>query len=277
MIIRDAAGVSEECEVMLQRVLTSVVGLAVFFFIVFSNVMVLNSAVVILIFGMLYEMYKAINVPKAVWIAGGAGTIVLMAGLFLNAAVPAVLILITFFLLLSVFLHGKVGYEKIYTTGFVTLYLVLFMSTILQTRAEFGMGALMLIFLCAWMTDTGAYFSGYFFGKHKLIPKVSPKKTVEGAIGGVVWCVLSCALYQFIITKCGIGIPGMQGYLRIMLLGGGASILSQFGDLIASALKRDCGVKDFGTIFPGHGGILDRFDSVVFIAPFIFYFLKLVI
>lgn len=262
---------------MLQRVLTSVVGLAVFFVIVFSNSIVLNGAVILLVFGMLYEMYKAIDVPKAIWAVGFISTVVLMVALFLHAVLPAVLFTITLFLLLSVFFHGKLAYEKVYATGFVTLYLVLFMSTVIQTRMEFGTGALMLIFLCAWMTDTGAYFSGYFFGKHKLIPKVSPKKTVEGAIGGVVWCVAACALYQFIIVKCGIGISGLEGYLRIMLLGAGASVLSQLGDLIASALKRDCAVKDFGTIFPGHGGILDRFDSVVFIAPFIFYFLKLVI
>ena len=144
---------------------------------------------------------------------------------------------------------------------------------------KFGYDAVffILLILCfAWGGDTCAYFAGRAFGKHKLCPVVSPKKTVEGAIGGVlgtmVFGVVATLIYSIAanrmeaFTRSNIGV---SMYVIIALLGCIAAVLGIYVDLFASVVKRQCGIKDYGTIFPGHGGILDRFDSVMFIAPFV--------
>ena len=114
-----------------------------------------------------------------------------------------------------------------------------------------------LVFVISFTTDVFAYLSGKFFGKHKLIPKVSPNKTIEGSVGGIICCLGICALYLWIVK-----IPVLP-MLPICLLG---SVVAQLGDLFASSIKRYCEIKDFGKLIPGHGGILDRFDSVIFVS-----------
>ena len=145
-------------------------------------------------------------------------------------------------------------------------------------RAEYSAEAIyfIVLILCyAWGGDTFAYFAGRFFGKHKLAPKVSPKKTVEGAIGGILGCVLLgeiCTyVYQNIADKSDIFFHGVAPafYLVVAVLGVIAAVLGILGDLFASVVKRQHGIKDYGTIFPGHGGILDRFDSVLFVSLFV--------
>lgn len=133
-----------------------------------------------------------------------------------------------------------------------------------------------LLILCfAWGGDTAAYFTGRAFGRHKLAPVVSPHKTVEGAVGGVLGSILAGVLLTAAYTVLSSGYEVIsitmrpQHYLVLMFMGAIASILGILGDLFASAVKRQVGIKDYGTIFPGHGGILDRFDSVMFIAPFV--------
>ena len=120
-----------------------------------------------------------------------------------------------------------------------------------------------LIFIAAWATDVFAYLTGYFFGKHKLIPKVSPKKTVEGAIGGIVFAMLAFILLGFVVD---LATEYNVNYLTLALSGVLLSVISQIGDLTASLIKREHGVKDYGVIFPGHGGVMDRFDSVIAVA-----------
>ena len=122
----------------------------------------------------------------------------------------------------------------------------------------------LLAFLSAWMTDSFAYFSGRLFGKHKLIPAVSPKKTVEGAIGGIVFCILALVGFGFVIETF-FNPEGTihANYLVLAISGLFISVVSQIGDLIMSLIKRHYNIKDYGKFFPGHGGILDRFDSVI--------------
>lgn len=133
--------------------------------------------------------------------------------------------------------------------------------------ANTGKYAYILIFIGAWATDTGAYFVGVLFGKHKLIPAVSPKKTVEGALGGILGCVLGFFVYGLILDKA---FYIEVNYLPLLVLAVPVAIVSQIGDLIASYLKRESGIKDFGFIFPGHGGVMDRFDSIIAVAPIIY-------
>lgn len=124
----------------------------------------------------------------------------------------------------------------------------------------------------AWLGDTGAYFVGTFFGKHKLCPKISPKKTVEGLIGGILTTALGFAAlgYIYYCYKSTDANPVQINYLALMAVGALCSLLGVIGDLSASMIKRQCKIKDFGNIMPGHGGVLDRFDSVLFTAPFMY-------
>ncbi|MCR5134422.1 MAG: phosphatidate cytidylyltransferase [Clostridiales bacterium] len=126
-----------------------------------------------------------------------------------------------------------------------------------------------IIVLGAFGTDICAYFAGVFLGKHKLCPKISPKKTIEGSLGGVLGSVLLCGLFGVFFAP--------EAALHCFILGGLCGIFSQFGDLTASIFKRKMGIKDYGNLIPGHGGILDRFDSVLFTAPLVFYYIHLVI
>ena len=127
-----------------------------------------------------------------------------------------------------------------------------------------GYGALIwLVFFSAFGTDIMAYFTGMAFGKHRLCPNLSPKKSVEGAVGGVLGSVIICGLFGFIVMK--------DSLVLCLLIGFFGSIVAQLGDLSASAFKRQMGIKDYGNLIPGHGGILDRFDSVFFTAPMVFY------
>lgn len=126
-----------------------------------------------------------------------------------------------------------------------------------------------LIVLTAFGTDIMAYFSGVFLGKHKLCPKISPKKTIEGSAGGILGSVILCGVFSRIF------IPELLVHCLIMGVLGG--VISQFGDLTASIFKRKMGIKDYGNLIPGHGGILDRFDSVLFTAPMVYYYIILIL
>ena len=197
---------------------------------------------------------------------------------------PGSCALLLFYCIYLVVRNGSVSYQKVSGLVFFSgIILFCFYSLIhlkiLLPVSEYSYDAIffILLVLCfAWGGDTCAYFAGRAFGRHKLCPKVSPKKTVEGAIGGVLgtmlFGVIITVAYSLIadrteaFTQSNIGV---SMYLIIALLGVVAAVLGIYGDLFASVVKRQCGIKDYGTIFPGHGGILDRFDSVMFIAPFV--------
>lgn len=259
---------------MLVRILTGLIGLALFFVILFTNTTVFNAAVYVVIAGMLCEIYKATKPGRTLIVSGVASAILLTVGKVLDVFIPMLAIVFMIYAIVCVFQHTKKKYTEVMSSAFLTLYIVLFMSTTCNVRTHFGIYGIIMVFLCAWMTDTAAYFSGRFFGKHKLIERVSPKKTIEGAIGGVLVTAISCVIYAFILTRLKVIEFSVGRYAMFAALGIFGSIMSQIGDLFASAIKRDCNIKDFGTIFPGHGGILDRFDSVVFIMPFIYYFMN---
>jgi phosphatidate cytidylyltransferase len=165
------------------------------------------------------------------------------------------------------FSHGKVTLQNVgnaYLTGFYIIAAFCAMSA-LRYRTAVGEYVYLICFIGAWVTDTFAYFSGYLFGKHKLIPDVSPKKTVEGSIGGTLFCVLGMLLYGFIIQTISGGVVSAN-YLVLGVSGLVIAVVSQVGDLLMSAIKRTYGIKDYGRLFPGHGGVLDRFDSVMAVA-----------
>lgn len=168
------------------------------------------------------------------------------------------------------FIAHRIRLEEMASSFFGLFYVAFTLSTLMMIRAGFDHGFLLIciVFLIQWLTDTGAYFVGSAFGRHKLLPSVSPNKSVEGAVGGVVAAVLAVLVFNYF--------TGLMPMYLALIMSFFASILGQLGDLFESALKRWADVKDAGTLIPGHGGVLDRFDSLIFIAPFCYYFLKIV-
>ncbi|EYE89340.1 hypothetical protein Q428_03420 [Fervidicella metallireducens AeB] len=126
-----------------------------------------------------------------------------------------------------------------------------------------------IVFIVAWFSDTFAYYTGRFFGKRKLCPEVSPKKTIEGAFGGLIGSLVGVLLWWLINSNSNIRL------FQLLILAILAGCVSQIGDLSASLIKRYVGVKDYGKIMPGHGGILDRFDSILFVTPVVYYYIVL--
>ena len=145
----------------------------------------------------------------------------------------------------------------------VTYVTVSFTSMSLTRYMQNGVYIFALVFVAAWMCDVFAYFTGRFFGKHKLAPHLSPKKTVEGSIGGIIFAVLGCMLYGLIVD---LATDLHARYLVLACLGLSLSVISQIGDLWASLIKREHGIKDYSQMLPGHGGVMDRFDSILAIS-----------
>lgn len=170
----------------------------------------------------------------------------------------------------------KTTFNHIALLSMGLVYIPYFLSHIIYIRSlEYGIFYIWLVFLGACMTDTCAYFSGCLIGGKKLCPTISPKKTIAGAIGGVIGCGLSFIIFGLIVnTFFKNAIDGRQfSILLLFILGILSSIVSQIGDLVASVIKRQYGIKDYGDLLPGHGGILDRCDSIIMVAPVVFMFL----
>ena len=167
----------------------------------------------------------------------------------------------------AVFSHKKIKFVLVAAVYMAILYVIVsFTSLSLIMYVNKGIYYLGIIIISSWVCDSGAYFIGCKFGKHKLIPDVSPNKSVEGAIGGLAVSVLVNLLYGHVIKICG---GAEVNYLALAILGLVLSVVAMIGDLIASLIKREYGIKDYSNLLPGHGGIVDRFDSVFPIATFL--------
>lgn len=261
---------------MLTRILTSAVGIVILFGALFAPPYVFAIAVFAVTAIMLAEMYKVLACRIGVDIIGYIAAAVIAAGTLADKMMPAVIVTVVIYMITVVLVHTKTNAKDALAHGFATLFITMFMCYAVKLRADTSALGVLWIFLVAWMTDTGAYFSGVFLGKHKLVPHISPKKTVEGAAGGLIICVMSCVIYYFIFSGIQYSSFDAKTCAMYAVMGLIGSTLAQIGDFIASCIKRDYGVKDYGNILPGHGGAMDRFDSVVFIAPFIYYALRLI-
>ena len=162
--------------------------------------------------------------------------------------------------------HYTVTMEKMGGSFFLSIVIPYFLSTFIRIREMPDWRYYILLpFVVAWLSDAFALFAGMAFGKHKLAPELSPTQTVEGAVGGVAGSVAATLLYGFVMSACFGAAAVRYGLLILYALLG--AVVAQFGDLAFSYIKRQYDIKDYGTIFPGHGGVLDRFDSVIFCAP----------
>lgn len=169
-----------------------------------------------------------------------------------------------------VFTFPKYQANQIMAAYFCVLYAPVMFSFIYRIRTtEYGIYLVWMVFIASWISDTFAYFTGVLLGKHKLAPVLSPKKSIEGSIGGVAGSALAGALFGYLFAAK----VGQEVNLIVVcaVLGAFGSVISQMGDLAASAIKRNQDIKDYGTLIPGHGGIMDRFDSVIVTAPIIYF------
>lgn len=180
--------------------------------------------------------------------------------------VLGVLVLYFFFMMAAaVFGRRSFAFADVAASFATTFYVTMAFVAIPMVRfGESGEYYYLLCFLGPWISDSFAYFTGYFFGRHKLIPEISPKKTVEGAVGALIFTAAFYVLFGLIIRNVAESAPNL---VALAILGLLVSFVSQLGDLIASLIKREHDVKDYSRIFPGHGGVMDRFDSIVAAAP----------
>lgn len=222
------------------------------------------------------ELYKVMKVREdhfnALEIAGYLGAViyyVLMSLDFEKYGMMGVIISFMMFMFVYVFTYPKFKAEQVMPAFFGVVYVAVMLSFIYLTRnLPDGKFLVWLIFLCSWGCDTCAYCVGMLIGKHKMAPVLSPKKSIEGAVGGVVGAALLGVIYAAATQG------KMAEYALICAVG---ALISMVGDLAASAIKRNQNIKDYGKLIPGHGGILDRFDSVIITAPVIYYLAKIIL
>lgn len=183
---------------------------------------------------------------------------------------PFAIISLLFIMILYVFSFPKYNASQAAITFFGIFYVAIMLSFIYRVRImEGGEYLVWMTFIGAWGSDTCAYLVGRKIGKHKMAPILSPKKSLEGCISGVFGAALIGFIFATVFKSNISGVTYPQ--LAFTLIGGASSIISQIGDLAASAIKRNHEIKDYGTLIPGHGGVLDRFDSIIFTAPIVFY------
>lgn len=271
---------------MFVRILSGVLLFPILFFLVFKGGIFLKLGTIFVSLVGMYEFYRAIckKIMPIHYLGFIIATIYL---LLLDTPFFAIsdLIFGSFLLLTLICMvinYKKVSIYDVALTFFGVCYIPLMFSTVYLIR-EFDYGGITvwIPFICAWACDTGAYFTGVAIGKHKLTPELSPKKTIEGAIGGVLSSVIFCGIYGFIIYNDNLEIGHLfdskiSTIVSFSIIGFIGSIFAQFGDLTASSIKRRFNIKDYGNLIPGHGGILDRFDSIIFTAGISYIILKII-
>ena len=222
------------------------------------------------------ELYKVMKVSDehvtVLELVGYLGAVlyyIAMKADFGNYGTMAIIISMILILFVYVFGYPKYHAEQVMVAFFGVVYVAVMLSFIYLTRSlPDGKFLVWLIFLCSWGCDTCAYCVGMLIGKHKMAPVLSPKKSIEGAVGGVAGAALLGVIYAAATQG------KMAEYALICAVG---ALISMVGDLAASAIKRNQNIKDYGKLIPGHGGILDRFDSVIITAPVIYYLAKLIL
>lgn len=221
----------------------------------------------------MYELYKALGIDKHLLAKMGYIACALYEILMLLSVENGELIGLSIgvLMIMAVYVFTFPRYKASEALAAVSgmAYVTVLMSFIYQVRClDDGLYIVPLIFVCAWGNDTCAYCVGVLIGKHKMFPVLSPKKSVEGFIGGIAGAAVIGYIYGYVF---GPHLPTLSSpALHCAIIGGAGALIAVVGDLAASAIKRDTGIKDYGTLIPGHGGILDRFDSILFTAPVVY-------
>ena len=268
---------------MKQRIITAVVAFFVLLpVLIFSDTFIFPIGLAVCAVLSVWEMFACVGLKNAwlftapMYVLGAAFPFLIRylpdRDLLAPIAICAAVVWTLYAFTVLIFPHGKYPLEAVFVASFSLFYIFIGFNAILFIH-DCEPGGKYLYYICflgAWITDIFAYFCGRAFGKHKLIPDVSPKKTVEGSIGGTVFCILVMVIFGFVVEKL---VPEISANLLIFAVAGVLiAVVSQIGDLSMSVIKRKYGVKDYGFIFPGHGGVLDRFDSVIAVSALLMVF-----
>ena len=234
----------------------------------------------------LYELYRTVKMEKSLPAVAGYLSSIVLDILLLNRAslltdttenaikyakyheyiILWIVLTLIVFMAMYVIAYPRYHANQMTMLLFGLIYVTVMLSFVFRLRyVENGILYVWLIFIGAWGSDTCAYCVGKLLGKHKMPSELSPNKTIEGCVGGVA----GAALIGFVFALCLM--PDKNAWWQFAVIGGVCSVVSQIGDLTASAIKRNHDIKDYGKLIPGHGGILDRFDSIIFIAPAVYY------
>ena len=263
------------------RVLSGAVVAAVMLLFAYLGGVYLSALLLAISIVGVYEFYHAVGLLEngkridLITGIGYTGTIVYYVFMYVTGqelffAIFVSVVMLLVLLASYVFTFPKYKAKTIVYGFYGYFYVSVMLSFIYMTRElENGIYIVWLIFLSSWFCDVFAYLTGMLFGKHRLAPILSPKKSIEGAVGGIVVPAICGGVYGYLISPYySPGFPIIPAFVILCAVG---AAVSQIGDLSASAVKRNFDIKDYGNIIPGHGGILDRFDSVIFTAPMIYF------
>lgn len=268
---------------MKQRIITAVIAFFVLLpVLIFSDTFIFPLGLAVCAVLSVWEMFACVGLKNAwlftapMYVLGAAFPFLIRylpdRDLIAPIAICAAVVWTLYAFTVLIFSHGKYPLDAVFVASFSLFYIFIGFNAILFIH-DCEPGGKYLYYICflgAWITDIFAYFCGRAFGKHKLIPDVSPKKTVEGSVGGTVFCILVMVIFGFVVEKL---VSEISANLLIFAVAGVLiAVVSQIGDLSMSVIKRKYGVKDYGFIFPGHGGVLDRFDSVIAVSALLMVF-----
>ncbi len=266
---------------MAKRVISAFVGLIILgIVLVFYNTIALNIAIALIAVIATYELLLATNYfnnkpISAVSLLFVATVPFLQTKFLANNISTVIFAFIVALFLIMIFHSENVKIEQVGLVFMVSTLIPFSLSSLILIRDASPDHALFLLLLTmagAWIGDTGAFFVGSFLGKNKLAPKISPNKTIEGLIGGILSTSAFFVIMGLIYTNLNSDIS--LNLILLAILGGVCTLFGVMGDLSASIIKRQCNIKDFGSIMPGHGGVLDRFDSILFVAPLMYITLR---
>ena len=258
------------------RTISGAVLLIIMFAAIFTGGNVWLVVTALLSAAAMFEIFRVFGIQKSAAAVGGyICNLLVYCLLFFGLEeyfIAAVIFYFIFIMTIYVVKWPVFDVNDISRALFTFIYAGICLSFLYRIRmADEGIFYIWLVFIGAWGSDTCAYLTGILIGKHKIPSTLSPKKTVEGCLGGVAGAALLGMFYGLWADK---NLEGSEYYVLIFAVTAAvASILSQIGDLCASAVKRNCGIKDYGRLIPGHGGIMDRFDSIIFLTPIIYYIL----
>lgn len=259
---------------MKTRIISGLVMLPLLLVVYFGGAVLMLGCFLIGIMGVkeFYNGFNAMDIKPSYWIAAISSLALYSINMF---KLDMEWYMMWFFavVLLSLLYLFKINERKLEDAmaTIVGIFYVIFFSfhvALVEQTGEYGI-LVWLVFFTAFGTDIMAYFTGYAFGKHKLCPQISPKKTIEGSIGGILGSVILSGVFGYFACP--------RLFIHCMIIGLLGGVVSQFGDLTASIFKRKMGIKDYGNLIPGHGGILDRFDSVLFTGTMVYYYIALVL
>ncbi len=241
---------------------------------------VTGVAVMLLSLGGVFELLRVYKQEKSAMAVAAYGmTIAYYCLLFFHLEsyiFPLMILYVLVVLSIYVILYPKYTDKNAMVALLAFFYVAMLLSFLYQVRIlKYGGALVVMVYICSWINDTCAYCVGVKFGKHKMSPKLSPKKSIEGLFGGIIGSAIVGGLYGIFFDAKIYALPNAPLIFAVAgAIGAGFAVI---GDLTASAIKRNNNIKDYGRLIPGHGGIMDRFDSIIFTAPIVYYCFSIMI